>query len=62
MADEAALARGAHAGRLVKEVAALAGGGGGGKANLAQAGAKDPAKVGEALAAAEGVLDRLLAG
>lgn len=45
--------RGLHAGKLVKEIAAICGGGGGGKPELAQAGGKDPAKLGEALEAAE---------
>ncbi len=51
-----AVAKGAHAGNLLKEVARIAGGGGGGQAQFATAGGKDPAKVTEALAAAEAVL------
>ncbi len=47
------VAQGLHAGKLVKELAAICGGGGGGKPELAQAGGKDPSKLGEALAAAE---------
>ncbi|WP_123043541.1 alanine--tRNA ligase [Cohnella candidum] len=46
-------AQGLHAGKLVKEISAICGGGGGGKPELAQAGGKDPAKLGEALEAAE---------
>jgi alanyl-tRNA synthetase len=46
-------ARGVHAGKLVKELAAMCGGGGGGKPELAQAGGKDPSRLDEALAAAE---------
>jgi alanyl-tRNA synthetase len=38
-----------HAGNLIKQVAAVAGGGGGGRPDMAQAGGKDPAKIGEAL-------------
>ena len=49
---------GYHAGKIIKEVAAVAGGGGGGKANMAQAGAKDPSKVEEALAKAEEIIGR----
>jgi alanyl-tRNA synthetase len=42
--------RGVDAGKLVKAVARLVGGGGGGKPTLAQAGGKDPARLAEALA------------
>ncbi|MBE7558488.1 alanine--tRNA ligase [bacterium] len=45
--------QGLHAGHLVKELAQLTGGGGGGKPTRAQAGGKDPSKLGEALALAE---------
>jgi alanyl-tRNA synthetase len=43
--------KGVHAGKLVGEVAKLVGGGGGGRPNMAQAGGKEPAKLGEALQA-----------
>ncbi len=43
------VAKGFHAGDIVKQVAKLTGGGGGGKASMAQAGGKDVAKVDEAL-------------
>ncbi|MFH1446578.1 MAG: DHHA1 domain-containing protein, partial [Chloroflexota bacterium] len=36
-------------GKLVKEIAAIVDGGGGGKADLAQAGGKDPKRLSEAL-------------
>jgi len=39
---------GFHAGKLVKEIAQVAGGNGGGKAGMAQAGAKDESKLEEA--------------
>jgi alanyl-tRNA synthetase len=41
--------RGYDAGKIVKEVARVTGGGGGGKPNLAQAGGKDKARLDEAL-------------
>lgn len=43
------LGRGLHAGKLVKEVAAVVGGGGGGRPEMAQAGGKDPSRLNEAL-------------
>ncbi|TJY43613.1 alanine--tRNA ligase [Cohnella pontilimi] len=55
-------AKGLHAGKLIKELAAICGGGGGGKPELAQAGGKDPAKLGEALEAAERLVLAQLAG
>ncbi|MCM3042200.1 alanine--tRNA ligase [Paenibacillus motobuensis] len=45
--------RGLHAGKLVKEVAAVCGGGGGGRPDMAQAGGKDASKLEEALKVAE---------
>ncbi|GGG12524.1 alanine--tRNA ligase [Paenibacillus albidus] len=45
--------KGFHAGKLVKEIAAVCGGGGGGRPDMAQAGGKDASKLGEALAKAE---------
>jgi alanyl-tRNA synthetase len=42
-------AQGFHAGKLIKEAAAVCGGSGGGKPEMAQAGGKDAAKLGEAL-------------
>jgi alanyl-tRNA synthetase len=40
-----------HAGKIIKQLAPLIGGGGGGKPDLAQAGGKDPARLREALEA-----------
>ena len=37
--------QGAHAGNLIKGIAALVGGGGGGRPNMAQAGGKNPAGI-----------------
>lgn len=41
--------KGLHAGKLIKEVAKITEGGGGGRPEMAQAGGKNPAKLGEAL-------------
>lgn len=40
---------GLHAGKLIKEIAAVAGGGGGGRPDMAQAGGKNPDKLEDAL-------------
>lgn len=42
--------KGVHAGNLIKGIAALVGGGGGGRPNMAQAGGKNPAGIPDALA------------
>ena len=52
MATKEAVARGIHAGNIIKEVAKITGGGGGGRPDMAQAGGKDASKIGEALEAA----------
>jgi alanyl-tRNA synthetase len=41
--------KGLHAGKLIGQVAKVVGGGGGGKPTMAQAGGKEPTKLGEAL-------------
>ncbi|MBR4024816.1 MAG: alanine--tRNA ligase [Firmicutes bacterium] len=48
--------KGYHAGNMIKQIAKIAGGGGGGKADMAQAGGKDPSKVDDALAFAESLI------
>jgi alanyl-tRNA synthetase len=48
-ATDAAQKKGAHAGNLIKAIAALVGGGGGGRPNMAQAGGKNPAGIDAAL-------------
>lgn len=53
-------ARGLHAGKLIKEVAQIAGGGGGGRPDLAQAGGRDVSKLGEAIAAVPDFVRALL--
>ncbi len=60
-ATQAAVKQGAHAGKLVGALAKIVGGGGGGRPEMAQAGGKEPAKLDEALAAAEQALHELLA-
>ena len=55
-----ALKLGVHAGKLVGQVAQIAGGKGGGKPDLAMAGAKEPQKLEEALAAAAGIISEML--
>ena len=56
MATDGAMSKGAHAGNLIKGIAALVGGGGGGRPNMAQAGGKNPAGIDAAIAAVEEVL------
>ena len=53
-------AKGVHAGKIVKEIARLAGGGGGGKPDIAQAGGKDVAKLDEALSKATEIVRQQL--
>ncbi len=61
MATDGAMSKGAHAGNLIKGVAALVGGGGGGRPNMAQAGGKNPAGIDAAIAEAKNVLDGQIA-
>ena len=53
--------RGIKAGDLIKQIAPIVGGGGGGRPNMAQAGGKDPAKLGEALTLARKIIGEQLA-
>jgi alanyl-tRNA synthetase len=50
------VSKGLHAGKIIKEVAAIVGGSGGGRPDLAQAGGKDPAKLPEAIAQARDIV------
>jgi alanyl-tRNA synthetase len=55
--------RGLHAGDILRRVASVAGGSGGGRADLAQGGGKDPARLSDALAVVpETVREMLAAG
>ena len=56
MATDEAMAKGAHAGNLIKGIAGLVGGGGGGRPNMAQAGGKNPAGIPDAIAKVSDVL------
>ena len=55
-----AVKKGAHAGKIIKEVAKLCGGGGGGRPDSATAGGKNPAKVEEALEAVNNIVEAML--
>lgn len=54
--------RGVKAGEIVKLAAQITGGGGGGRDTAAQAGGKDPSKLGEALDAARAAITGVLGG
>jgi alanyl-tRNA synthetase len=54
--------RGVKAGEIVKQAAAVVGGGGGGRDTLAQAGGREPEKLGEALEAAKAAIAAALQG
>ncbi len=58
--SEDLLPRGLHAGKLIGQVAKIAGGGGGGQPNKAQAGGKDAGKVSEAIQKAPEILKNSL--
>ncbi|MCL1791142.1 MAG: alanine--tRNA ligase [Peptococcaceae bacterium] len=49
-----------HAGKIIKDVAAITGGSGGGRPDIAQAGGKEPARLGEALDRAVDIVRRHL--
>jgi alanyl-tRNA synthetase len=54
------LEKGVHAGKLIGEIAKIAGGGGGGRPDKAQAGGKNPEKLPEAMDAVPGILAKQL--
>ncbi|MDZ8118106.1 alanine--tRNA ligase [Pontiella agarivorans] len=57
--SEDLVAKGIHAGKLIGQIAKICGGGGGGKPDKAQAGGKDASKIGEAIQAVAGVVDKM---
>ena len=54
------VARGVKAGAIVKTAAEVVGGGGGGRDTMAQAGGRDPEKLGEAIAAGAAAIEAAL--
>ena len=56
MATKDVIDRGVHAGNIIREVAKIAGGGGGGRPDMAQAGGKDPSKIEDALKVAKDII------
>ncbi len=57
MATKEAVAKGVHAGKIIKEITAVAGGSGGGKPDMAQGGGRDADKIDNALA----IVDEIVA-
>ena len=60
MATKEAVAKGAHAGKIIKEITAVAGGSGGGKPDMAQGGGKEADKIDNALAIVDEILAKQL--
>ena len=60
MATKEAVLKGANCGKIIKEVAAICGGGGGGRPDMAQAGGKNPEKLQEAIEKVENIMAKLV--
>ncbi len=60
MATKDTVNKGIHCGKIIKEIATIAGGGGGGRPDMAQAGGKDPNKLEEAIKTVETVVESLV--
>ena len=58
MATDTAMAKGAHAGNLIKGIASFVGGGGGGRPNMAQAGGKNPEGIPQAIKEVTSILEQ----
>ena len=54
--------KGVKAGDVIRQIAPIVDGGGGGRPQMAQAGGKNPAKLDEALAKANELINEILAG
>ncbi|MGX7092761.1 alanine--tRNA ligase [Hutsoniella sourekii] len=60
--DDETVKAGLKAGDIIKPLAKMVGGGGGGRPQMAQAGGKDPSKIGEMIQEVPEVISRLLEG
>ncbi len=60
VADKLAMEKGAHCGKIIKEVAKIAGGNGGGRPDMAQAGGKDISKLNEAISSFKQIVENLI--
>ena len=60
MASKDAVAKGAHAGNIIKKAAGMCGGGGGGRPDMAQAGGKNPAAVDDMLKAIPDIVKEVM--
>lgn len=60
MTTKAVIEQGVHCGKIIKEVAAITGGGGGGRPDMAQAGGKLPEKLEEAIASCAAIMEKLV--
>ena len=59
--DKSDTKKGLHAGKIIKAAAQAAGGNGGGRPDMAQAGGKEPEKLGDALKAGAAAVRDMLA-
>ncbi|WP_368487745.1 alanine--tRNA ligase [Clostridium sp. BJN0013] len=60
MATKDAVEKGVHCGKIIKEVAAITGGGGGGRPDMAQAGGKLPNKLEEAIGKCSMIMGKIV--
>ena len=56
MASKGAVAKGVHAGNIIRQITAVAGGKGGGKPDMAQGGGKDAKKIDDALVMVDDII------